>query len=167
VNYSNILLSPPPRQISIDISDSEYDIRQREDAARQKAQSLQLKPAQIRSIIQKPGISSSHADLMRAAGIPESEWWAVEYIVAGESGWNPCAYYPGKSNCALTPAQINATDGNPRTNVACGLGMQLPCGKWSHQWNDPVGALIDMNSYVNRYGGWAGAAAWWRVHHSY
>jgi len=71
---------------------------------------------------------------LRASGIPENLWWAVDSIVSGESGWRPDAY--------------NTSSG------ACGLGQQLPCGKWGGDWKDPVHALKSMNTYVQGYGGW-------------
>lgn len=47
-----------------------------------------------------------------------------------------------------------------RYSGACGIGQQLPCGKWVHTWNDPVGGMIDMQNYViGRYGSWANALA--------
>lgn len=74
---------------------------------------------------------------LAASGIPESQWWAVDSIVSGESGWNPTA--------------VNPSSG------ACGLGQQLPCGKWGGDWTDPVHALKSMHTYVQAYGGWAAA----------
>lgn len=83
---------------------------------------------------------------MTAAGIPQTEWWAVDYIISHESTWNPQA--------------INPSSGS------CGLAQQLPCGKWSHQWNDPVGALIDANAYaLERYGSWTNAYYFWVNNH--
>lgn len=85
-------------------------------------------------------------DWMRAAGIPESDWGYVDYIITRESGWNPNA--------------VNKSSG------ACGLGQQLPCGKWAHTWNDPVGGLIDANNYaIARYGTWANAVSFWQSKH--
>lgn len=85
---------------------------------------------------------------MAAAGIPQNLWGYVDSIVSRESGWNPNA--------------VNRSSG------ACGLGQQLPCGKWTGAWNDPVAALVAMTGYVNaRYGGWAGAVAFWNSHHYY
>lgn len=75
---------------------------------------------------------------LAASGIPEAHWWAVDSIVRGESGWNPNA--------------VNRSSG------ACGLGQQLPCGKWGGDWRDPVKALRDIESYVmGRYGSWSAA----------
>lgn len=85
---------------------------------------------------------------LRASGIPESEWWAVDSIVSRESSWNPNA--------------VNPSSG------ACGLGQQLPCGKWAGAWNDPVAALKAQYGYVvARYGGYPQAVAFWNANHWY
>lgn len=95
---------------------------------------------------------------MAAAGIPKSEWWAVDYIVSREAGWNPCAYNPGKSDCSANPTS------------ACGLAQSLPCGKQSKygHWTDPVANLKWQYEYVvDRYGSYAGAVSYWKAHHNY
>lgn len=85
---------------------------------------------------------------LRASGIPESEWWAVDSIVSRESSWNPNA--------------VNKSSG------ACGLGQQLPCGKWPGAWNDPVAALKAQYAYVvAHYGGYPQAVAFWNANHWY
>lgn len=93
------------------------------------------------SYVARTTVSGSKQDWLIASGIPESEWWAVDSIVSGESSWNP-------------------NNVNPHSG-ACGLGQQLPCGKWDAYgpWNDPVSALRAMNDYVQAYGGWAEAVA--------
>ena len=97
---------------------------------------------------QASSVTGTKADWMTQAGIPESEWANVDSIVSRESGWNPNA--------------VNKSSG------ACGLGQQLPCGKWAGAWNDPVAALRAMTGYVNaRYGGWSGAVAFWNSRHWY
>lgn len=83
-------------------------------------------------------ISGSKQDWLKASGIPQSQWGLVDYLVSKESGWNPNA--------------VNASSG------ACGLGQQLPCGKWAGTWNNPIDALKAMNGYVmGRYGSWQSA----------
>ena len=92
--------------------------------------------------------AGNHTDWMAQAGISPTNYGYAEYIISRESGWNPNA--------------VNRNGG------ACGLGQQLPCGKWAHTWNDPVGALIDVQNYVNqRYGGWYGAYVYWTNHQNY
>lgn len=95
-----------------------------------------------------PVVTGNKQTWLAASGIPESVWPLVDYIVTRESGWNPNA--------------VNPSSG------ACGLGQQLPCGKWPGAWNDPVAALVAMNDYVNgRYGGWSQAHAFWSANHWY
>lgn len=95
-----------------------------------------------------PAVTGTKADWLRASGIPESEWWAVDSIVSRESSWNPNA--------------VNSSSG------ACGLGQQLPCGKWAGAWNDPVAALKAQYGYVvARYGGYPQAVAFWNANHWY
>jgi hypothetical protein len=90
-------------------------------------------------------VTGDKFDWMRAAGIPQADWNYVDFIIGHESGWNPNA--------------VNPSSG------ACGLGQQLPCGKWPHQWDDPVGALIDAHAYaMSRYGSWAAAYQFWVGH---
>ena len=102
-------------------------------AQKPKAQATSAPAAQI---------SGDKHSWLAASGIPEAHWGHVDAIVTRESGWNPNA--------------INKSSG------ACGLGQQLPCGKWAGAWNDPVAALRAMNSYVvGRYGGWPQAVAFW------
>lgn len=72
------------------------------------------------------------------AGIPAT--YAVLELIDRESDCNPNA--------------VNPSSG------ACGIGQQLPCGKWAGAWNDPIAGLIAMNNYVKgRYGTWEAALA--------
>lgn len=61
------------------------------------------------------------------------------------------------------PNAVNPSSG------ACGIGQQLPCGKWAGAWNDPVASLQGMWSYVQaRYqGSWAVALAFHNAHNWY
>lgn len=101
---------------------------------------------------------------LAAAGIPQSMWADADWIISQESGWNPCAYNPGRSDCT--------TDFTPST--ACGLVQTLPCGKAGSNWRDPVAALVWQYNYVcnsakfQAYGPcYAGAKAYWQVHGNY
>lgn len=85
-------------------------------------------------------------DWMRAAGIAESDWGYVDYIVSRESGWNPNA--------------TNASSG------ACGLVQALPCSKVPGGGYNPVANLQWATGYaVGRYGSWAGAYSFWTANH--
>lgn len=88
----------------------------------------------------------SSAEWMTAAGIPESDWGYVDYIVSRESGWNP-----------------NATN---KSSGACGLVQALPCSKVPGNGYDPVDNLRWGNGYaVGRYGSWQNAFAFWSGNH--
>ena len=103
-------------------------------------------------------ISGNKHTWLAASGIPQSEWHYVDMIVSRESGWNPCAYNPGRSDCSANPSS------------ACGLAQSLPCGKQSvyGHWTDPVANLKWQYDYVRgRYGGYAGAVAFWNANHWY
>lgn len=86
------------------------------------------------------------AEWMAAAGIAESDWGYVDYVVSRESGWNP-----------------NATN---KSSGACGLVQALPCSKVPGNGYDPVDNLRWANGYATgRYGSWAGAHAFWVNNH--
>ncbi len=88
----------------------------------------------------------SKEDWMAAAGIAQSDWAFVDYIVSKESGWNP-----------------NAT--NPSSG-ACGLVQALPCSKVPGNGYNPVDNLRWGNGYaLGRYGSWEGAYAFWTRNH--
>ena len=83
--------------------------------------------------------SGSKADWMRAAGISDSDFGYVDYIISHESGWNYHA--------------VNRSSG------AYGLPQSLPAGKLASagaDWRDnPVTQLRWANNYaVGRYGSW-------------
>jgi len=114
--------------------------------AEEKAKSVRA--AKVQTIAPAVQVSGNKASWLAASGIPEAHWGYVDSIVTRESGWNPNA--------------VNKSSG------ACGLGQQLPCGKWSGAWNDPVAALKAMTGYVTgRYGGWPQAVAFWNANHWY
>ena len=84
----------------------------------------------------------SPQEWMTAAGIAESDWGFVDYIIRKESGWNPNAVNKGSG--------------------ACGLGQALPCGKVPGDPFNPVDNLAWATGYANsRYGGWGGAYQAW------
>lgn len=94
--------------------------------------------------------SGSKADWMRAAGIADSDFGYVDYIISHESGWNYHA--------------VNRSSG------AYGLPQSLPAGKLASagaDWRDnPVTQLRWANNYaVGRYGSWGGAYHYWTVNH--
>lgn len=95
--------------------------------------------------------TGDHKHWMKQAGIPESWFDSINYIVSHESGW-----------------RVNAT--NPSSG-AYGLPQSLPGSKMAAAGRDwrtnPITQLKWMKSYVGRYGGGPGAAAFWKSHHWY
>jgi hypothetical protein len=68
-----------------------------------------------------------------------------DFIIAHESGGNTCA--------------VNASSG------ACNLFQELPCGKSGCSSSDVACELAWGTGYAtSRYGGWAGAYAFWTAH---
>lgn len=94
--------------------------------------------------------SGSKGDWMRAAGISDSDFGYVDYIISHESGWNYHA--------------VNRSSG------AYGLPQSLPAGKLASagaDWRDnPVTQLRWAHNYaVGRYGSWEAAYRFWTVNH--
>jgi resuscitation-promoting factor RpfB len=121
-----------------------------EQKAKEEAQKVaQQNQSQTNSNKPISNITGTKQDWMRAAGIPESDWTYVDYIVTRESTWNPAA--------------VNKSSG------ACGLAQALPCAKTGcANYADPVCALRWQHSYVKaRYGGYAGAYGFWTKNHWY
>ena len=86
------------------------------------------------------------AEWMAAAGIAQSDWQYVDYVVSRESGWNP-----------------NATNSS---SGACGLVQALPCSKVPGNGYNPVDNLRWATGYATgRYGSWAGAYNFWVNNH--
>ncbi len=88
---------------------------------------------------------------MRAAGIAESDFGYVEYIVSHESGWDPLKYnYAGSG--------------------AYGLGQALPASKMApfgaDYMTNPITQLRWANDYAvsHGYGSWANAYYFWLQH---
>jgi hypothetical protein len=106
-------------------------------AAAQVAPAREVQPAQPQ-VQTASAVGGTCSSWMAAAGITDQV--DAIAVINIESGCNPNSR--------------NASSG------ACGIGQQLPCGKWPHAWNDPVGGLIDMQNYVfGTYGSWAAALA--------
>jgi hypothetical protein len=116
------------------------------------------KPAVVAKAPSQPAAVSfggNKQSWLEQSGIPSDQWWAVDWIVSRESGWDPCAYNPGQSDCSANPT------------TACGLVQQYPCHKIPGDWRDPVAALRWQYNYVNKYGGYAGAVEYWKIHGNY
>ena len=98
--------------------------------------------------INTASVAGDKASLMAAAGIRESDYYAVDYIISHESHWRPGAL--NASGCA-------------GLGQACPVSkLQNSCPDWS---NDAVCQLRFFSGYAGRYGGWQGAYAFWTQAH--
>lgn len=94
-------------------------------------------------------VTGDKASLMFAAGIPESQHYAADYVISRESHWNLTA----------------------RNSGGClGLGQACPGSKLVAACPDYAGDAICQlqyfTSYANgRYGSWVGAYNFWLVNH--
>ena len=116
-------------------------------AARAKARRVVVHTAPVVQI------AGSHADWMRAAGIAESDFGYVDYIISRESGWG-------------------VTKSNYAGSGAYGLGQALPANKMAKFGADyltnPVTQLRWANAYaVGKFGSWANAYNHWLARHSW
>ncbi|HEY2004787.1 MAG TPA: hypothetical protein VGH44_06785 [Candidatus Saccharimonadia bacterium] len=96
-------------------------------------------------------VTGSHSDWMAAAGIAESDFGYVDYIVDHESGWG-------------------VTKSNYSGSGAYGLGQAYPASKMAPYGADyltnPVTQLKWANAYAtSHYGSWANAYAHWLTYH--
>jgi hypothetical protein len=93
-------------------------------------------------VASEPIYTGSHEDWMAAAGIAQSDYAAVDYIISHESSWNPDATEPNSG--------------------AHGLPQALPYSKTGCGWSDPICQLQWASIYAkDRYGGWWGAYNQW------
>ncbi len=144
-NYDVEVLAPLHQQQAAAAAEA---ARQAQLAEQQRQAAAQAELARAREVqlAQAPAVTGNCADWMTQAGITDTV--NAYKVIMRESGCNPYS--------------VNASSG------ACGIGQQLPCGKWPHAWNDPVGAMIDMQNYVvARYGSWANALAFHYAHSWY
>ena len=94
--------------------------------------------------------SGTHQDWMAAAGIPESDWGYVDWIITRESGWRPSAVNP--YGCIGLGQNCPDKNGN--------LWLVAACPNWQ---SDPVCQLRRFTVYAQgRYGGWAQSVITWQ-----
>lgn len=104
--------------------------------------------------------SGTHNDWMIAAGIAESDFGYVEFIISKEGGWEPCKVNGGAIDC------------NYQGNRAYGMGQSLPGNKMAAYGDDwrtnPITQLKFIKAYCEgRYGSFAGAVNFWNRNHWY
>ncbi len=126
------------------------------EKARLAAEAAQRAKSRVKTTVRKVAVvlpAGSHTDWMREAGIAESDFGFVDYIISHESGWG-------------------VTKSNYRGSGAYGLGQALPASKMASFGGDyltnPVTQLKWANAYaLGRYGSWSGAYAHWVARHNW
>lgn len=103
------------------------------------------RPAPQPPVVVAQALPTDKTELMRLAGIPESDYSHVDYIVSHESSWN----YQAVNSIGAT-----------------GLCQALPASKMATEGEDyltnPVTQLKWCAKYANqRYGSWYSAFAFW------
>ena len=121
--------------------------KQKQDLEKQLQAKLDAKK-RTTAVASLPTVTGDKTAWLIAAGIPESDWGYVDYIVSHEGGWNGTTKY------------------NYGGSGAYGLCQALPGGKMASAGADwqtnPVTQLKWCSSYATgRYGSWAGAYQAW------
>lgn len=149
MNINKLVTSTPKPsfdEVLVKLRKAQVELENRRRAAqlakeRELAQAREVQPAQV-----APAPTGNCATWLAAAGVTDIA--NAMWIITRESGCNPLA--------------VNAASG------ACGIAQALPCSKMGCVYGDAVCQIRWMQGYVNsRYGGWAGAAAFWRTHNWY
>jgi hypothetical protein len=128
------------------------------EAARKQAEAAAAKAASRKKVVHRVAattvvVTGSHAEWMAAAGIAESDFGFVDYIIGRESGWG-------------------VTKSNYGGSGAYGLGQAMPAGKMAAFGSDyltnPATQLKWANAYaIGRYGSWANAYSHWLIKHNW
>jgi hypothetical protein len=139
-------------EVLIPLHAKQADLAAKAAAAKKIAAKAKVSKAVVRTVIAVQ-VTGSHADWMRVAGIAESDFGYVDYIIDHESGWG-------------------VTKGNYGGSGAYGLGQALPASKMakfgSDYLTDPVTQLRWANAYaVGSFGSWANAYNHWIARHSW
>ena len=117
-----------------------------------------VKAAKLKAVVRQVSapavvVAGSHVDWMRAAGIAESDFGYVDYIIDHESGWG-------------------VTKWNYSGSGAYGIGQALPASKMAKFGADymtnPITQLRWATAYADGcYGSWANAYSHWIARHSW
>lgn len=105
----------------------------------------------------------SHQDWMAAAGISESDFGYVNYIIGREGGWEPCKVQGGAIDCMY--AVNGGRMGYGMVQATPGAKMASAGADWA---TNPITQLRWATGYaVGRYGSWEGAYKHWLVAHNW
>lgn len=121
--------------------------------------------------VSTPVATSDHADLMVAAGIAESDYGYVEYIINHEGSWVPCKTNGGAVDCDYYfTNEKGAWSAKNGRNKSYGICQALPGYKMASAGSDwQTSALTQLrwcNGYaIGSYGSWKKAYEAWLTKH--
>ena len=149
VGFFLLLNGEPPRQVEAEVAQP-VEVIKAEAPKVVDTTSVAPTPAPEPPKPTPVQLPTTKEEIMQAAGIPRSDWSAVDYIVSKESSWRHTA--------------VNKTSG------AFGLCQSLPASKMATAGGDyrtnPVTQLKWCHSYaISRYGGWWQAYNFWQRNH--
>lgn len=148
VGFFLLLNGEPPRQVEAEVSPVEVIKAEAKAEAPKVVDTTSVTPTPTPKPKPTPKKLTSKEEIMTAAGIPRSEWAAVDYIISSESGWRHTVW-------------------NTTGSGAYGLCQSLPASKMSSAGSDyltnPVTQMKWCNDYAKaRYGGWWSAKSFWQ-----
>ena len=124
-------------------------------------QTVVTKPAVTQIVVIGTSLSGIKGD-MALAGISPSDYTYVDYIISHESGWCPTKAQGQYGSCPPYAGFVPATGGYGLCQSTPGSKMASAGADWA---TNPVTQLKWCSGYASRYGGWAGAYAFWLAHH--
>lgn len=109
-------------------------------------------------------INADKTQLMAAAGIAESDFPYVNFIISHESGWCWLKWQGQIGYCPTHYEELHSTS----SGFGYGLCQSTPAGKMASAGADyltnPITQLKWCSGYAGRYGGWSGAYEFWLSH---
>lgn len=152
-HINNLEVSAQPIAVKQQVAGESKPQVKKATKVKEKAKPKKQKPTPKPKVVERPPApsatvepSGTKQEWMAQAGIPSSDWPAVDFIIHKESTWQPTA----------------------TNHIGCvGLGQSCPggsglvaeCPNWQ---SDPVCQLRHFSKYAKqRYGGWWSAHAAW------
>lgn len=124
-------------------------------------QRVVTKPAVTQIVVIGTSLSGIKGD-MALAGISASDYTYVDYIVSHESGWCPTKAQGQIGSCPPYSGYVPSSGGYGLCQSTPGSKMASAGADWA---TNPVTQLKWCTGYAAKYGGWAGAYAFWLAHH--
>lgn len=113
-------------------------------------------------------VLTQHEQWMQDAGIAQSDWSAVDYIISHESGW--CAT-KWEGEIGYCPGQYAETYSTESTSRGYGLCQSTPAIKMATvaiDWQtNPVTQLKWCSTHADGKGGWQASYVYWVAHRNW